>query len=193
MTLRNEDVDSGVTIHWHGVDVPNAEDGVPGVTQDAVMPGGRYMYRFRPEQRERSGTTRTSPRRRRSGAASSAPLVIEPPRRSREPDSTWSCSHTTTTARPTLNGSDRLTTRQVVPGTPVRLRLVNTDSTPHRFTLAGTPFRVLAIDGTDLNEPQPLENTSARPRRRRPLRRRLHDAGPAGRARHPGHRRLRSR
>jgi FtsP/CotA-like multicopper oxidase with cupredoxin domain len=27
------------TIHWHGVDVPNAMDGVPGVTQRAVQPG----------------------------------------------------------------------------------------------------------------------------------------------------------
>ena len=50
VTLKNEDVDSGVTIHWHGVDVPNAEDGVAGVTQDAVMPGGSHTYRFRPDQ-----------------------------------------------------------------------------------------------------------------------------------------------
>src|SRR5215208_4821602 len=50
VTLRNGDVDTGVTIHWHGVDVPNAEDGVAGVTQDAVMPGERYTYRFRADQ-----------------------------------------------------------------------------------------------------------------------------------------------
>jgi FtsP/CotA-like multicopper oxidase with cupredoxin domain len=35
-TLSNVDVPDGVTLHWHGVDVPNAEDGVAGVTQDAV-------------------------------------------------------------------------------------------------------------------------------------------------------------
>ena len=50
VTLVNKDIDEGVTIHWHGVDVPNAEDGVAGVTQDAVMPGDRYTYRFRVEQ-----------------------------------------------------------------------------------------------------------------------------------------------
>ena len=50
VTLANEDVDVGVTIHWHGVDVPNAEDGVAGVTQDAVLPGERHVYRFRAEQ-----------------------------------------------------------------------------------------------------------------------------------------------
>ena len=46
MRLRNENVAQGVTIHWHGVDVPGREDGVAGVTQDAVLPGGQYVYRF---------------------------------------------------------------------------------------------------------------------------------------------------
>lgn len=50
VTLRNDNVDGGVSIHWHGVDVPNAEDGVSGVTQDAVMPGRRHVYRFRADQ-----------------------------------------------------------------------------------------------------------------------------------------------
>lgn len=35
------------TIHWHGVPVPNAMDGVPGVTQKAVPPGGTFIYEFR--------------------------------------------------------------------------------------------------------------------------------------------------
>jgi FtsP/CotA-like multicopper oxidase with cupredoxin domain len=34
------------TIHWHGVRVPNAEDGVAGVTQNAVLPGFAYAYEF---------------------------------------------------------------------------------------------------------------------------------------------------
>jgi FtsP/CotA-like multicopper oxidase with cupredoxin domain len=46
VTLRNKDVEGGVTLHWHGVDVPNAEDGVAGVTQDAVPVGGSHVYRF---------------------------------------------------------------------------------------------------------------------------------------------------
>ncbi|WP_217707193.1 multicopper oxidase domain-containing protein [Nonomuraea rhodomycinica] len=48
VTLLNTDVKEGVTLHWHGVDVPNAEDGVPGVTQEAVMPGQKHVYRFVP-------------------------------------------------------------------------------------------------------------------------------------------------
>ncbi|ACM06437.1 multicopper oxidase family protein [Thermomicrobium roseum] len=34
------------TIHWHGIPVPNAMDGVPEVTQPAVPPGERYLYEF---------------------------------------------------------------------------------------------------------------------------------------------------
>ena len=48
--LRNESVAAGVTLHWHGVDVPNAMDGVAGVTQDAVPVGGEFTYRFVADQ-----------------------------------------------------------------------------------------------------------------------------------------------
>ena len=48
--LRNESVADGVTLHWHGVDVPNAMDGVAGVTQDAVPVGGEFSYRFVADQ-----------------------------------------------------------------------------------------------------------------------------------------------
>jgi FtsP/CotA-like multicopper oxidase with cupredoxin domain len=44
--LHNESVTDGVTLHWHGLDVPNAMDGVAGVTQDAVPVGGEFIYRF---------------------------------------------------------------------------------------------------------------------------------------------------
>jgi len=35
------------TVHWHGIRLPNAMDGVPGVTQLAIAPnGGRFVYDF---------------------------------------------------------------------------------------------------------------------------------------------------
>jgi FtsP/CotA-like multicopper oxidase with cupredoxin domain len=34
------------TIHWHGVDVPMAQDGVPVISQPAVPPGGDFVYEF---------------------------------------------------------------------------------------------------------------------------------------------------
>ena len=50
VVLHNQDVPDGATVHWHGVDVPNAMDGVAGVTQDAVHPGESFTYRFVAEQ-----------------------------------------------------------------------------------------------------------------------------------------------
>jgi FtsP/CotA-like multicopper oxidase with cupredoxin domain len=38
------DIDSGSTIHSHGVRLDNAFDGVPGVTQPLVMPGESFEY-----------------------------------------------------------------------------------------------------------------------------------------------------
>jgi len=37
------------TVHWHGVRVPNAMDGVPGLTQPPVPPGGTFTYEFAPK------------------------------------------------------------------------------------------------------------------------------------------------
>jgi FtsP/CotA-like multicopper oxidase with cupredoxin domain len=37
------------TIHWHGVRVPNAMDGVPGVTQPPIPAGGTFRYEFTPK------------------------------------------------------------------------------------------------------------------------------------------------
>lgn len=36
----------GTTIHWHGLPVPNAMDGVPGVTQAPIAPGQEFLYEF---------------------------------------------------------------------------------------------------------------------------------------------------
>lgn len=45
VTLRNE-LDEPTSIHWHGLHVPNAMDGVPPLTQEAVEPGDSFTYEF---------------------------------------------------------------------------------------------------------------------------------------------------
>src|SRR5437773_11621123 len=47
-TLTNR-LPQPTTIHWHGVRVPNAMDGVPGVTQPPVPPGETFVYEFTPK------------------------------------------------------------------------------------------------------------------------------------------------
>src|SRR5579864_7990732 len=36
------------TVHWHGIRLPNAMDGVPGITQKPIGPGERFTYEFTP-------------------------------------------------------------------------------------------------------------------------------------------------
>jgi FtsP/CotA-like multicopper oxidase with cupredoxin domain len=45
VNLKNE-LNVPVTIHWHGVLLPNKMDGIPGLTQDAVQPGESFTYEF---------------------------------------------------------------------------------------------------------------------------------------------------
>ncbi len=45
LTLHNQLPDP-TTIHWHGIRLPNAMDGVPGLTQEPVAPGAQFRYRF---------------------------------------------------------------------------------------------------------------------------------------------------
>jgi FtsP/CotA-like multicopper oxidase with cupredoxin domain len=40
-------IDDGSAVHWHGLRIRNAMDGVPGMTQDVVEKGGDFEYRFR--------------------------------------------------------------------------------------------------------------------------------------------------
>jgi FtsP/CotA-like multicopper oxidase with cupredoxin domain len=115
--LINESVPDGVSLHWHGVDVPAAEDGVAGVTQDAVAPGGTHVYRFVAED---AGTYwyhshQVSHEQVRDGLWGS--LVVEPAET--QQTSTWSPRCTPTTA-PTPSTGRRATCRSTLP--PARPR-----------------------------------------------------------------------
>jgi FtsP/CotA-like multicopper oxidase with cupredoxin domain len=153
VTLRNRDIGKGVTLHWHGYDVPNAMDGVPGVTQPAVLPGQEFVYRFRAEQPGTYWyhTHEASDQGVRMGLYGA--LVVHP---------APVTGIDVTVPVHTLSGHPLpvLTSARVAAGTPVRLRLLNTDNTTHRYALAGTPFLVAAIDGRDLRGPTPLLDTA---------------------------------
>ncbi|MEU8015678.1 multicopper oxidase family protein [Micromonospora parva] len=153
VTLRNRDIGRGVTLHWHGYDVPNDQDGVPGVTQAAVRPGQEFVYRFRADQ---AGTYwyhthSASDVGVRMGLY--GVLVVRP-----GPVTGLDV----TVPVHTLAGRPLPAPRveRVEAGVPVRLRLINTDSTTHRYALAGTAFLVAAIDGVDLRGPTPLVDTA---------------------------------
>lgn len=45
--VRNELPDP-TTVHFHGAHAPNEDDGVAGISQDPIPPGGTYIYEFTP-------------------------------------------------------------------------------------------------------------------------------------------------
>jgi FtsP/CotA-like multicopper oxidase with cupredoxin domain len=45
VNLRNE-LEQSTVIHFHGVEVPNDQDGVPFITQPPIKPGESYTYEF---------------------------------------------------------------------------------------------------------------------------------------------------
>ena len=39
-------LEEGTTVHWHGIRLPNAMDGVPDLTQPSIQPGQGFLYEF---------------------------------------------------------------------------------------------------------------------------------------------------
>lgn len=162
VTLVNH-LPAATTIHWHGVPgLPNAEDGVAGITQQAVPPGHSMVYEFVARE---PGTywyhshqdTGTQLSKGLFGA-----LVVEPRGGQAEKrDYTVVLHSTVGGGAVAMNGSTGDTRLAARPGDTVRLRLVNAvvpgmDGTPEAPVLLGAPYRVVALDGRDLTGPGTL-------------------------------------
>lgn len=160
------------TIHWHGMEVPNAMDGVPGMTQDAVQPGEIFTYEFVAHP---AGTFMYHSHFDSDTQVSIglyAPFIIDPA----EPESTppeidasltlseWRVVNGQTYAampmagmQPnyfTINGKafPATETINVRVGQRVRLRFASIGQFVHPMHLHGMPFKIVATDGHPVPE-----------------------------------------
>ncbi len=156
VSLTNESVEDGVALHWHGLDVPNAEDGVAGVTQDAVGVGDSHTYRFVAEQVGSFWYHSHQVSHEQVIGGLFGSLVVKPRGGIEQDHDLVATSHTYRGTR-TLNGEEGETRVDAEPGDTVRVRVVNTDN-GNMPVWASQPYRVLAIDGGDLNEPTPVDD-----------------------------------
>jgi FtsP/CotA-like multicopper oxidase with cupredoxin domain len=164
VTLVNESVADGATLHWHGIDVPNAADGVAGVTQDAVPVGGRFVYRFvakhagtywyhshqvSHDQVERGlfGAVVISARQAAEAVDGVAPAGAVPGAAVDE----LAVLHIFG-GQHTLNGAARDASVTAPPGTRAKVRVVNTDQGTSAVW-ASVPYRVVATDGYEVSGP----------------------------------------
>lgn len=169
------------TIHWHGIGVPNSQDGVPDVTQKPIQPGATYTYEFiaRPAGEPDGGGTflyhshLDEDRQMPVGLYGS--FIIDPPRTETRYAvdrtlviSEWTAGAATGRTRGvmpmegqmpnffTINGKSFPDTEAInVPvGKRVLLRLVNAGQFAHPLHLHGTAFRVVARDGHPTRAPE---------------------------------------
>jgi FtsP/CotA-like multicopper oxidase with cupredoxin domain len=166
------------TIHWHGISVPNVADGPAGVTQDAVKPGQHYTYDFLANE---PGTYWYHSHQQPFGQIPHGllgALIVEPARApTYDRDYTLVYHDHTPPARNlgtilgkilgnrdrnaiAVNGTNRDLTLAARPGELVRLRLINATASevtaygdPLRIIPLGMRYKVVALDGHDLNEP----------------------------------------
>ncbi len=170
------DLPQPTTIHWHGVRVPNAMDGVPGVTQEPIPPGGTFTYRFVPKD---AGTFWFHPHVRGAEQVERGlygVLVVEDP----EPlpysrDEVWvlddwrlgddgEIDPNFVTRRDlahdgrwgqvvTVNG-DAAQSLEVRPGERIRLRLINTSNgRVYRPDFGPLAPKIIAVDGMYARRP----------------------------------------
>ncbi len=160
------------TIHWHGVEVPNAIDGVPGMTQEPIQPGETFTYEFTAKP---AGTFMYHSHYDgdiQVGAGLYAPFIIDP----REPESNppvvdktlmiseWRISGGRTYAAMPMSGSEpnfftingkafpSTETITVKKGDVVRLRLIAIGQFIHPMHLHGFSFKIVATDGHPVPE-----------------------------------------
>ena len=178
VVVKNELPDP-TAVHWHGIAVPNAMDGVPDVTQEPISPGGTFTYEFRAlptADSSRGGTFMYHSHfdeDRQVGLGLSAPFVIEPPaKQGWDLERTvllgeWNLNPQTGETRPpmqmegafpnyfTINGKafPATETIKVRRGRRVLLRVIGGMQFNHPMHLHGMSFTVVAKDGAPLASP----------------------------------------
>lgn len=152
--VTNDNVSGGITLHWHGVDLPNGMDGVAGVTQDAIRPGVSYVYRFVAQEGTYWYHSHQLSHPQVSGgllgalvvaAAKAGPGTVELP----------ALVHFYGGLR-TINGIPGVLRSPARPGATVRVRVINADQGPMPVWVTGAAYRVVAVDGRTVNQPQPV-------------------------------------
>jgi FtsP/CotA-like multicopper oxidase with cupredoxin domain len=156
--VHNENVTAGIALHWHGVDVPNAEDGVSGITQNAIKAGHDYTYRW---VAPHAGTFwyhshQVSHEQVAQGLLGA--LVIHPPSPQPGVIEKVALAHLFD-GEETVNGRTGDQAVLARPGQRVRVRAINTDNGAQAIWVSG-PYRLVSTDGYDIHGPTEVTDRS---------------------------------
>ncbi|MBK5228018.1 MAG: multicopper oxidase domain-containing protein [Actinobacteria bacterium] len=147
------------TIHFHGMTVPADMDGVPGISQDAVLPGESFSYEFTIRN------TGSNMYHSHFGAQKQVPMGLLGAMIVPDPDDPQVDQDVTMVLNDgplgfTLNGKGFPATAPIVvdQGDTFRIRYMNEGLLIHPMHLHGIPQKVVAMDGHILPTPY-LEDT----------------------------------
>lgn len=163
VVLHNK-LDQPTTLHFHGVRVPNAMDGVPVITQDPVMPGESFTYEF---TLRNSGTHMYHPHfnatEQITGGLLGAFVVHDPGDPSVAVDRTIVLNDGPLGF--TINGKGFPATAPIVlsQGETLRLRYMNEGLQIHPMHLHGLVQRVVSKDGYELPQPYKVDTLMVAP------------------------------
>ncbi len=151
--LHNE-LEESTAIHFHGLVVPNSEDGVPGLTQPLVLPGESYTYEFTVVN---SGShmyhSHMNGANQIPGGLLGAFVVLDDDEPEVDQDIVMVLNDGPLGY--TINGKGFPATQPIVaaPGERIRIRYMNEGLQVHPMHLHGMPQTVYAKDGYDLPQP----------------------------------------
>ncbi|RXZ77397.1 multicopper oxidase family protein [Paenibacillaceae bacterium] len=156
--LKNINVEEGVTLHWHGVVLHCSQDGVAGVTQDAVEPGGEFTYEFIARH---SGSFWYHSHQQSSLQAKKGLIgrfIVEPKVKPFEYEQDLAVTlQRFGNSTMLINSSTKDVHFSARSGEWVRLRIVNSDSRTQNVNVYGNSFQVVSIDGSDIPGPEVIQ------------------------------------
>ena len=150
INLKNE-LDESTAIHFHGLELPNDQDGVPFITQPPVKPGESYTYEFTVPNAGSHMYHSHHNSTRQVGMGLLGAFIVEPRNRSEDPkvDVDYVMVLNDGAHGYTLNGKSFPATEpiQAKLGQTVRLRFMNEGMMIHPMHLHGMHMTVIAKDG----------------------------------------------
>ena len=145
------------SVHWHGLRLPNKQDGVPFLTQDPITPGATFSYEFvaKPVGTHMYHSHHDSTKQVGSGLL--GPFIVEAKDKKTEPayDKEYIIVLNDGPHGFTLNGKSFPATQPLTAkvGQKLRIRFMNEGSMFHPMHLHGFDMLVFARDGYALPAP----------------------------------------
>jgi FtsP/CotA-like multicopper oxidase with cupredoxin domain len=166
VNLTNKLSESTV-IHFHGLELPNDQDGVPFITQPPVKPGERYTYEFTVPNAGSHMYHSHHNAAAQVGLGLLGAFIVEPrrPRPAHRADVDYVMVLNDGSHGYTLNGKGFPATEPIVcrQGQTVRIRFMNEGMMIHPMHLHGMHMTVIAKDGWDQPAPWKCDTLNVAP------------------------------